>query len=32
MDWLAALQSDALHRRLQHSLDPQGLLAPGRYG
>jgi hypothetical protein len=34
MAWLTALQTDALafHTRLQHSVDPQGLLAPGRYG
>jgi 4-cresol dehydrogenase (hydroxylating) flavoprotein subunit len=34
MAWLAALQPDALafHSRLQASLDPHGLLAPGRYG
>ncbi len=33
MPWLAALQTDAtaFHSRLQRSLDPQGLLAPGRY-
>jgi hypothetical protein len=34
MAWLAALQDEALafHTRLQHSLDPLGLIAPGRYG
>ena len=33
MPWLAGLQSDArsFHLRLQRCLDPQGLLAPGRY-
>jgi FAD/FMN-containing dehydrogenase len=33
MPWLAALQGDAraFHARLQHSLDPHGLIAPGRY-
>jgi hypothetical protein len=33
MQWLAALQTDAqaFHTRLQHSVDPQGLIAPGRY-
>jgi 4-cresol dehydrogenase (hydroxylating) flavoprotein subunit len=33
MPWLAALQTDAqaFHMRLQRSIDPQGLIAPGRY-
>lgn len=33
MPWLAALQGDAatFHNRLLHSLDPHGLVAPGRY-
>jgi FAD/FMN-containing dehydrogenase len=34
MPWLAALQDDAraFHSRLQRSLDPLGLIAPGIYG
>ena len=34
MDWMGSAHADAqaLHSRLQRSLDPQGLLAPGRYG
>lgn len=33
MPWLAALQTDAavFHARLQRSLDPLGVLSPGRY-